>query len=61
MAREIVCESCGKSFCEHDGNPAVHYSTPEKICYYCKIVAAKKPGEWYQNANGEYVQKGVLE
>lgn len=57
--RSIKCKQCGKNFNENDGNPAIHYSTPVELCMHCECFNKLKDGDWYQQANGEYVRKGV--
>jgi hypothetical protein len=55
--RECTCSKCGRKFQENDSNPAVHYSTPSTVCTRCELLERLKPGDWYYDYNGNYVQK----
>lgn len=55
--RKVKCSQCNKYFLENDGNPNIHYSTPESICFHCKIFNKKPIGSWYQDSDGNYKLK----
>lgn len=56
--RYIVCLQCDSQFSKNDMNPNVHYSTPEKICRHCKRKNEANDGDWLQDKDGNYYQKG---
>lgn len=58
----VKCEKCKKDyFVDHD-NPNIHYApinkNEVKMCRWCSNFESLKDGDWYQNENGEYLQKG---
>lgn len=54
--RACRCTKCGKEFQESDSNPNVHYSTPATVCRTCELKTRSRPGDWYQDADGNYKQ-----
>ena len=54
--RNCKCTKCGREFQEPDNNANVHYSTPATVCRTCEVKARLKPGDWYQDKDGEYKQ-----
>lgn len=55
--RTSTCTQCGGTIVEDDSNPAVHYSSPETICYHCRRAHSAPVGTWLQRKDGSYYQK----
>lgn len=53
----MKCKQCGREFHVPAITAAQHYSSPPEICFACEIYNLKRPGDYYQLPNGEYVKK----
>lgn len=58
----IKCTICGHQEFKDYSNPNVHYSSEENDitkfkCQSCINFENLKPGDWYQDKDGNYLQK----